>query len=408
MQNKSSNRSLLWAIILGSAWTKAATLLCLPFLTLFLLKNTNLSITTIGIIVGLQPFTSCFGGMLGGYLSDIFKRQTIILFSSVASCFVYLGFYLAGTYLTSNIQIAAFALLNLLNGLSSAFFAPVIRAILSDLASSKQENVKLLHLRYLAVNFGAAIGPLIGAYVGLAANSLAFLVTAGLYFAFTISLFITLLNYTPAPKTQTTHEKVNFINNLRSLFSNRLFVLLLLSLAIFDIIYVQLTSNLAIITAENIVNGTIFFSWMLSLNAVLVIGLQPLLYLFIKNQSQQIILIYGYFIMLLGAILMLFLSVSMLSIILFVVFISIAEILIFPTSSILVAEFTAEQNRGTAYGVIELAFLGSAIGPMIGASMLQRFSNTGFFVLMLVLSALCVLVFIPCIERKPQLRKQNH
>ena len=257
--NSKSNNLLLWIVLIGVFWIKASSLLSMPFLTIFLYKNTHLSLVHIGIIVGFQPLALCFGSIFGGYLSDILKRQHIILLSVFIGALVFLGFYISAKYLSSNIQIISFGALNLINGIRSALFSPTSRAIISDISKSPQDSIKYLHLRYLALNLGAALGPLLGAYAGIAANTEAFLITGVLYLIYACILLIILNKYlSKSVKIETTNVlSYSFFAAIKYLVNNYLFLSLLFSLIVFNIIYIQLTSNYALIISKNIVNGTI-------------------------------------------------------------------------------------------------------------------------------------------------------
>ena len=397
------SRVLLWIVLGGVLWTKAASLLSMPFLTLYLYKNTSLSIAVIGLIVGAQPLALCFGSIVGGYLADVFKRQNLILLSAFGSGLVFLGFFFTSEYLAYNIQIVFFALFNLLNGFCAALFSPVSRAIISSEATSLEENIKFLHLRYFALNIGGTLGPLLGGYAGLAGNNNAFLATSMLYFSYTFVLFSILKNYNPSLSSRTTSSNSSikeFVEALKALASNNVFLSLLISLTVFNILYVQLTSNLGLIINKNIIQGTLFFTWMLSLNAILVLILQPIIYSIIKSKNQRLVILYGFLIILCSSLILIFIPVTKVSIIFFVVCLTIAEILVFPTGSILVSEVTPERYHGIAFGVIDFEYLGSAIGPAIGGIILQYFAVNIFYTVLLVLSLLSIIIFLPCLKHK--------
>ncbi len=371
----------------------------MPFLTLYLFKNTHISITLIGIIVGLQPLALCYGSVIGGYASDIFKRHTIILISVVLSCLVYMSFYLSGKYLVAVPQMIVFGLLNLLNGLCTALFSPASRAVLSETACTPQENAKFLHMRYLALNLGGAGGPLVGAYAGVSGNIQAFIITAILYFIYALILFFVLRNYSSAKKVTDFADLAGFATALKLLAKNKLFISLIMSLTLFNVIYVQLSSNMALVINKNIIDGTIFFSWMLSLNALMVVLLQPAIYFIIRNRNQRVVIMYGFLIILLVSLAVIFLPVNKSSVLFFVAGLTVAEVLVFPTSSILVTQITPEQYRGTAFGAIDFEYFGSAIGPALGGIIMQYFSAWGFFAGICIISCLCILTYWPCIKQ---------
>ncbi len=397
-----TSKLLLWVILSGVMWTKAALLLSMPFLTLYLYKSTDLSIITIGLIVGAQPFALCFGSVIGGYLADIFKRQTLILFSILISSFVFMGFFLVSQYLLADFKIIALVLLNLLNGFCAALFSPVSRVIISDAAVTPEENIKFLHLRYFALNIGGTVGPLLGAYAGLSGSNQAFLITSILYFIYAIVLYFALKNYKQAiiKYAVSRFNFKEFIQTLSELMRNKLFISLLLSLILFNVIYVQLSSNLGLIINKNIADGTLFFSWMLSLNALLVVILQPIIFKLIKSRRQSHVIFCGFVIISLCSLLLVFLAVNKVTLVFFVLCLTIAEILIFPTGSILVTEVTPEMYLGIAFGVIDLEYFGSAIGPAVGGLILQFFNTSAFYIGVLIISILCCIMFLPLLRQR--------
>lgn len=392
----------LFIILFGILWVKGASLLSMPYLTLYLSKNTSLSMVAIGLIVGCQPFALCFGGVVGGYLSDIFERKMILLYSVLLSSLVYFGFYFASEHFSGMILAISFAGLNLINGFSSALFSPVARAILTTIADNQEENVKYLHARYLAINLGATIGPLLGAYAGIVANNTAFLVTGISYLLYLGFLF--LVSRQDAANNEYKHiniERQKFFDSLFLLIKNKAFLYLLLSLTIFNILYVQLTSNIGLIISQNITNGVVFFSLMLSLNAILVVVLQPILFVFTKHRSQNKVVLYGYIIMLSMMFFMLIFPLSKPVIIAFVVCLTLAEIMVFPPSSILVGNLVEEKYLGMAYGVIDMEYLGSAIGPVIGGFILQKLSLGWYWGSLFILCLACIVIYTRCLKKYP-------
>jgi MFS family permease len=179
---------------------------------------------------------------------------------------------------------------------------------------------------------------------------------------------------------------------LCTLLKKKHFVYLLASLTIFNILYVQLTSNLGLIIGQNIANGIVFFSWMLSLNAVLVVILQPILFSLVKNNIQNKVILHGYCIFFLALCVMCFFPLSKPLVIFFVICLTIAEIMVFPTSSVVVGEIVEEKYRGMAYGVIDLEYLGSAIGPVIGGIILQRSTLSSYWLSLLLLAVACIIL----------------
>lgn len=366
---------LLITLLFGVFWIKAAALLSMPFLTIYLYKYAHISPTMIGIIVGSQPIAYCISSIFSGHLSNFVKKQTIILAAVLIGMFSFFGFFIAGKFLLGNPLLSLLAIMNMLNGISTALFSPVVRSVLTDLAKTPEENIKYLHICYLIINIGAVVGPLIGAYAGIAGGLQAFLFTGILYAIYALLLLIILNKYLVDNKntleTIIQSEKQTLMQVLSYLFYNKKFMSLMISITIFSISYVQFTTTLGIVVNQNMLNGTVFFSWLISFNAIVVLILQPLIYRFIKSKDQKIVALYGYISFVIIGLFPIIMPLGKAALIIFVFGLTIAEILIFPTSSILISEFSAKQYHNMAYGVIELSSLGTAIGPAIGGLVLE-------------------------------------
>lgn len=395
---------LLWTLLLGVFWIKAAALLSMPFLTLYLYKYAHISPTMIGIIVGTQPISYCIGSIFSGHLSNIFKKQTIILVSVFIGMVSFLGFYVAGVFFTGTTLLISLALMNLLNGISAALFSPVVRAVLTELAQTPEQNIQYLHLRYLIINIGAVVGPLIGAYAGVAGGLGAFFLTGILYAVYGVILIFVLNKYliadNIATNTQVAHhaDKPSLLAALSYLFTNQKFMGLMLSITIFSISYIQFTTTLGIIVNQNIINGTLFFSWLISFNAIVVLLIQPLIYRIVKSKDQKRVALYGYIAFIIIGLLPIILPLGKTSLVIFVLGLTLAEILIFPTSSILISEFTSKKYHGMAYGIIELSSLGTAIGPALGGFILVHSNTQMYFVAQLVVGIIAIMVYSRCMR----------
>ncbi|MDD3265736.1 MAG: MFS transporter [Burkholderiales bacterium] len=385
--NKDRHVSLI-IILFGIFWASTASKLSLPFLTLYLHNYTNISIISIGIIVGCQPLALCFGSTIGGYLSDKFSRQAILISSLIMSIIAYLGFYLTSNYINNNYIAIIFATLNLINGIATALFSPISRVILSDLATSPEDKIKLFHTRYLIWNIGSTVGPLLGAYLGLSANNLTFLITGTAYIIY--ASLIIILPYKSPYSNSVNKSSYKLFQTIAILAKNKSLVSLLISLILFNIIYSQFGSNIAIIIENNIENGVVFFSYLLSLSAAIIIVMQPIIFTIVRNKNQSSVMIVGYIICLIGIILMLSVKIDKSTMIIFICLLTISEILIFPTGNIIADNITEEKYRGITYGIIDLEYFGSAIGPILGAFILQNISTNYYWTFMFIINILSI------------------
>ncbi|PIR11346.1 MAG: hypothetical protein COV52_04395 [Gammaproteobacteria bacterium CG11_big_fil_rev_8_21_14_0_20_46_22] len=371
-------------ILFGNFWTKAASMLSLPFLAIYLSAHTTLSAGWIGFIVGCQPFAACLAGFWGGHLSDYFGRHRIILISLVMSAVVYFVFYLATMVNTASIdKVVIFSVLNFFNGLFSSFFSPVSQALISDNCEA-QEKIKFLHARYLVANIGAAMGPVIGAYIGASGGRVAFLLSAILFLIYTVFVVLVIRKIKSSKKPNGSYKSL--WASIKLVINHKKFSLFVLSAIFFSMAYAQITSNFSLILERSFVDGVRFFSWMCALNGLAVVAFQPLMYMATKNLSPRKVVFWGNLIFSMSCLLMALLPIYKSLIIVFMLAITLGEVLVVPTQSVMTDLFAPEDKRGLFFGAASLRQMGASFGPFAGGLAFQFFGHTAVFLLMTVLT----------------------
>ena len=156
---------------------------------------------------------------------------------------------------------------------------------------------------------------------GIAANAEAFLLTSIAYFIYFFILVGSLKNFNWTIKRIYVENKIShFLNAFFYSYKKQSIFISTYKYQYFSMIYVQMNTNLALIISDNFIDGTLlFFSWMLSLNAIIVIILQPFIYLITKNETKNVFMT-GFIINLLAGSCLLFTPISKHLIVSFVIF----------------------------------------------------------------------------------------
>jgi MFS family permease len=377
------NNFALGCLFFGSFWTKAASMLSLPFLAIYLFQNTHFAPWLIGFIIGCQPFSGCISGFFGGYFSDHFDRIQLIILSLLISTTVYFGFYFtAALNFRETDKVILFCIFNLINGLSSSIYSPISQAIISDL-TSPDNKVKSLQMRYMCLNTGAAIGPVIGAYAGVASGEYAFFLTAILYAIFSTIFWLGLKN--KIPMKSKVSEKIKVLSSIKLLIQDRKFTIFIISSIFFTAAYSQIESNLSLVIKSSFTNGIIFFSWMLSLNAAAVVIMQPPVYWFVRNLTPKKVVFIGSLIFSITCMMAFSLHPSKSLYVFFILLITLGEVLVIPTQSVITDSLAPAGKQGLYFGASTLRQLGYGIGPILGGLTLQIFSGHFIFLLMFIL-----------------------
>ncbi len=381
--NKDLNLAIIMLLV-GTATTKAASFLSLPFLAIFLVKEVHLSPSIIGIIVGLGPLTILFGGFLGGQLSDIFGRINFLLISIFGTALTLCSFWGASHIKSHSVIIVAFGLINVLNGFISSCFQPISQALMSDLLPP-EKRFKAFQLRYAAINIGAAMGPFLGAIFGISASTQAFLWSSLIFGLYGIALFIVLkldtINLFPR-----TARKFTMKSSFIVVMKDRKLRYFILSGIIFFVCYAQIDCTLSQYLVVNFINGVKIFAFLLSLNALTVLFFQAPVYFLSKAYSPNVTLIIGSVIFAFGYMFFAFAGHSLLLFYIAMIIASIGEIFVFPVSGIFIDKLAPEDLRGTYFGASNFRQLGMFIGPILGGCIFQTLGGPWLFAIMSVLA----------------------
>ncbi|MFP7175746.1 MDR family MFS transporter [Priestia filamentosa] len=368
-------------LLFGTLITKAAKSMTTPFLAIYLHTETGLGFGLIGLIIGMGYFASTVGGIIGGTLSDKIGRKKVMLSSIFLWSIVFFLFGIAH-------ELIWFLVLNILNGLCHSFFEPVSKALMADLSESTI-RLRIFSLRYLAINIGAAIGPLVGTYLGLVASATPFIITGIVYLCYAISLCL-MLQKVVLQVTEPIKKKfqLNLVwKTLKADVCLRFYVaggiFLLFS-------YSQMESTLLQYLNESFTKGVKVFSTLITLNAVTVISLQmPLTKLFERYKPLTTISV-GALFCILGNVGFAF-SNEWFTFLVSMFVLTLGEILCFPSMNVLLDELAPDNMRGAYYGVQNFYNIGEFLGPWLGGIILGLYGGKVIFLTAAfsILLALC-------------------
>ncbi|MFC7419396.1 MFS transporter [Iodobacter arcticus] len=381
----------VWLLLFGTATIKAANFMSIPFIAIFLIKNSGLNAVEIGLIVALSPFASLMGGFLGGQLSDIFGRKNLLFISLSFLPFVFLGFYFSAELKDAHTRIIIFAVLNTLCGFFSSLFHPVSAALMGDLSPVELRG-KIYQLRYFFTNIGAALGPALGGWLGINASRDNFLYTCYFYiFYFLILSFVFFHNRNNA-LTLTTVKRQKFKESYTALLGDKKLQRLILGGIVFNLCYSQIESTVAQIIANNFHDGIRYFSYLLTANGIIVISFQAPIYWLSRRMGLNISLVVGCGVFSVGMFLMAFQEISIIFLFVSIFFISIGEVFVFPISTELIEQLAPDSLRGSYFGAATFRNLGLSIGPIMGGYILTYYGSKSLFFTVSILAIVSVLV----------------
>lgn len=140
-------------LVLGTFINKAGSFI-MPFLTLVLRRELQLSGEVVGLLVAAYGVGSIVSILTGGWLTDRLGRRTTLLLSLFGSGLLAVAMGLAPS-------LGVFVLLLVLFGFVADLYRPAAAAMISDQLPSQERAVGFAALR-LAVNLGFAVGMALG------------------------------------------------------------------------------------------------------------------------------------------------------------------------------------------------------------------------------------------------------
>lgn len=333
----------------------------LSFFAIYLTETFSVSLSTVGLLLGVNPFCMAFAGFYGGKLADRYQHRILLIIALVVTVVSYATMALV-------MGLWVFAMCNAALGMSRGFFDVVFKVHILQHPAHKANN---LSLRAISINIGAACGPTIG-FLLLTWNPQAMFWVGALLNALTIFLLYPVI----------TANARNF--DERKLPSPKIFhyrSIICAALAVTGclMIYSQLDSTVPL-WLKSYKGGYGFYSLLLTINAVSVIIFQMPLSFFIKTLNKFYLLMFSLslFVVALGGI---FLIQNMVVTVLCVIILGVAEVLVFQISYILVDAISPDGGKGLYAGISNLDVLGLAAGPALGCFIFDYFGNVGVFIM---------------------------
>ncbi|NHC39671.1 MFS transporter [Bacillus sp. MM2020_1] len=374
---------IVWVLLIGTVLSRGASFMTLPFLSIYLSRHMDLSPIIIGLTVGMSPLMATVGGFIGSHLSDRFGRKPVMLISLFMVTLVYYGF-------TAATGQGWFILLNALNGLCNSFFEPTSQALMADL-TDKEKRMKVYSLRYTAMNIGASVGPLVGAYLASTSAKLSFAITGTTYLFYAIVL-VFLLKKLVLPQVGISKRVVSFGDAFTIIRKDKALRFLILGIILVNVGYVQIDSNLPQVLEGTVENGIVIFSTLITINAVLVVFLQmPISHVAEKFRLMQVMVVGAVF-MAAGLVAFSFVN-GWITAISAIVLLTVGEILIFPSNSMMIDQLAPEHLRGTYFGAAQFRKIGNFLGPIIGGYLLSQFQGQIMFWILAVTTMGSVVFF---------------
>ena len=259
----------VWWLALITLINRAGTMV-IPFLSLYLTKSLNFSLSDVGWIMTAFGLGSVIGSWLGGKLTDKIRFYKVMVFSLFISGL----FFILLQFLTSftSFWIGIFLVM-----LVSDMFRPAMFVALNSY--SKPENkTRTVTLIRLAINLGFSAGPAIGGIIIITMSY------GGLFWidGITCMLAALVLLKVLHPKKAKTIDNLK-IENPQSAYQDKVFLLFLGAMVLFGIVFLQYFSTMPLYYKDAHYLSELEIGLLLGLNGFLIFVFEMPLIKWLEN-----------------------------------------------------------------------------------------------------------------------------
>ncbi|WP_417584174.1 MFS transporter [Pelagibacterium sp.] len=378
----------IWLVILATFAGRFALFMIWPFLAILLYRKFGLNEFEVGLFLALSTAAGVVFGFYVGYLSDTIGRRKIMTAGLALSI---VALIILGT---------ADSLIMLFIGtLLQAFAGPMVedpgRALMTDMVDDRNVKDMALHVRYFALNVGAALGPILGAAAGLTGQQTTFLLVAAIYAVY-LSAAAIVFNIERPLKGSAMGRKFKFVDVLNVLRRDNAFVLFVIAGLLASIAYGQIDAGLVqYLQQEQVADIATLYAFLIGTNATTIVIFQfPLLKLTSKTSPFMRAMI-GVALFAAGFLGFAFAPVDPpYALLVAMVILSLGEAIFFPTMSIIIDRIAVPEMKGSYFGAFSFSVFGFALAPLIGGTALYLFGGFHLWLLMFFLGIFVSVLFL--------------
>lgn len=376
----------VWWLALITFINRAGTMV-LPFLSLYLTNDLEFSLVHVGWIMSAFGMGSFVGSWLGGKLTDRFGFYKVMIWSLLATGFLFIGLQYINSFL--GFLVGIFITMSVADAFRPAMFV-------SLKAYSKVENqTRSLTLIRLAINLGFSFGPFLGGIIIASINYSGLFWVDGITCILAVLLMRLVLKTKALPQVNGI-EIINNKGNGTTVYQDKPYWIFLGVVFLMGFIFLQMFTTLPLFYKEIHLLTEVQIGLLMAVNGFLIFLLEmPLIDQIEKSMFNKMKLIsWSLVIMTLSFVILNFTLWSGILII-SMLLITIGEMLAFPFTNAFAMNRAPLGKEGRYLALYSMAFSAAHIfSAKIGMEVIDKFGFKSNWYLMGVLGLLAVLLML--------------
>lgn len=374
----------VWWLAFITFINRAGTMV-LPFLSLYLTEDLNLTLGQVGWIMTSFGIGSLLGSYLGGKLTDEFGFYKVMIWSLLLTGFLFVGLQYINSF--EGFAIGIFCTMTVADTFRPAMFV-------SLKAYSKPENqTRSLTLIRLAINLGFSFGPFLGGIIIASLNYSGLFWVDGITCISAVVLMLLVLKQKKF-KTKTVEEVKVKSDNSISVYQDKPYWIFLSVVFLMGFIFLQLFTTMPLFYKEIHSLTEVQIGLIMSLNGFLIFLLEmPLIHYIEQKLLNKMRIITWSLVLFSLSFLILNTSLWIGVLIIGMLFITVGEMLAFPFTNNFAMNRAPSGKEGRYLALYSMAFSFAHIfSAKTGMEIIDRFGYAANWYLMGCLGLLAVVL----------------
>jgi MFS family permease len=387
----------VWILVLGTLINNTGSGLVFPFLSLYLTRQLQFSMTEVGVIYSLFAVMSVISQVAGGHLADQRGRKPVMIASLLGMA---VGTLLLGTSSLIDPRdplvrwgwvVAVVSVM----GLTMSAYGPAANAMVADLLEPGK-RIQAYSLLRVMVNLGVAIGPAIG---GILANISYLYLFAGSALASLVYMVILVfmthetLPAAPAPLTSAAGQAAA-VSGFGQILRDNVFIGFVLLIVTSQVVYAQMNTTLPVFLNQQYGVSEQWYGLLMSLNAGMVVVFQLFITRRIASYDRSLMLALGNVFFAVGFGMFGFVGTLPLFFLAQAVW-TVGEMICSPAAQTYVADIAPGALRGRYMGLFGVGYaVGYGLGPLLGGAVMDSLGGAYIWYGAFVVDAVVVVAYL--------------